>query len=389
MRVARLLIAACACLAAAGAAMTASAEDGVSADKIVLGQVAVLEGPAAALGLGMQKGLMAAFAEANRAGGVNGRKIELISVNDGYEPDQSITATRKLINDDKIFALIGSVGTPTSVAIEPIAAEAGVPLIGAFTGAEVLRNPYKRNVINVRASYFEETETMVAHLTKDMGAKRIAIFYQDDAFGQAGLAGVTRALDKRGMGLVAEGTYERNTTAVKGALLSILKGSPDAVIMIGAYAPCAEFIRLARATKLEAEFVNISFVGSEALVNALGALGEGVAVTQVVPFPEDTSVPLVAEYQKALKALDANAQPSFVSLEGYAAGRLFVTLLAQIPGEVTRNALIDTATKSHGIDLGGFKLTYGPNNNRGSDMVYLTVIRADGRLRPVETLAGF
>ncbi len=388
MRLKRLVIAFVACVAAAATAMTAAAEDGVGADKIVLGQVAALEGPAAALGLGMRQGLAAAFGEANRAGGVKGRRIELVSVNDGYEPDQSIVAARKLIAQDKVFALIGSVGTPTSAAVEPIAADAGVPLIGAFTGAEFLRAPYKPNVINVRASYFQETETMVEHLTKDLGAKRIAIFYQDDAFGQAGLAGVKRALDKRGMALAAEGTYERNTTAVKGALLSIAKGRPDAVIMIGAYAPCAEFIRLARETRLQAAFVNISFVGSEALAQALGPSGAGVIVTQVVPFPEDGTVPLVAQYQRALKSLDANAKPDFVSLEGYVAGRLFVALLDKIPGEVTRGALLEAAARSGGIDLGGFKLTYGPGDNRGSDRVFLTVIRADGSLQPVETLAG-
>jgi branched-chain amino acid transport system substrate-binding protein len=388
MRLGRLGIAIAAGLAAAATAGSVAAEDGVSQDKIVLGQVAALDGPAAALGLGMRQGLAAAFAEANRAGGVKGRTIELVSVDDGYEPDQSIVAARKLIAEDKVFALIGSVGTPTSAAVEPIAAEAGVPLIGAFTGAELLRTPYKPNVINVRASYFQETETMVEHLTKDLGAKRIAIFYQDDSFGQAGLAGVKRALDKRGMALAAEGTYERNTTAVKGALLSIAKGAPDAIIMIGAYAPCAEFIRLAREMKVQAAFVNISFVGSEALAKALGSAGAGVIVTEVVPFPQDGAIPIVAQYQRALKAADANAQPGYVSLEGYIAGRLFLALVEKIPGDVTRASLIDAEAKSGSIDLGGFRLTYGPADNQGSDRVYLTVIRADGSLRPVETLAG-
>jgi branched-chain amino acid transport system substrate-binding protein len=387
MRLGRLVIAFSACLAAAATA--ARAEDGVTADKIVLGQVAALEGPAAALGLGMRQGLTAAFAEANQAGGVNGRKIELLSVNDGYEPDKSIVAAKTLIDQDKVFALIGSVGTPTAAAVEPIAAEAGVPFIGAFSGAEFLREPFKPNVINVRASYFQETETMVEHLTKDLGAKRIAIFYQDDAFGQAGLAGVKRALDKRGMALAAEGTYERNTTAVKGALLSIMKGSPDAVIMIGAYAPCAEFIRLARATNLHAAFINISFVGSDALAQALGPAGTDVIVTQVVPFPEDMAVPLVVQYQNALRSLDAKAQPGFVSLEGYAVGRLFIALLEKVQGDVTRAALLEAEAKSGGIDLGGFKLSYGPGNNRGSDRVFLTVIRSDGSFRSVESLAGY
>lgn len=365
----------------------AAAEDGISPDKIVLGQAAALDGPAAALGQGMRDGMLAAFGEANHAGGVKGRKIELISIDDGYEPNKSIAAAKKLIEQDKVFALVGAVGTPTSAAVQPIAAEAGVPFIGAFTGAEFLRDPFKPGVVNVRASYFQETETMVEHLTKDLGVTRIAIFYQDDAFGQAGLAGVKRALDKRHMQLVAEGTYERNTTAVKGALLAIKKGNPEAVIMIGAYKPSAEFIKLAHRVKLDATFVNISFVGSEALAKELGADGAGVVVTQVVPVPTDTSVGLVGLYQAALKAAKPDAQPGFVSLEGYVVGRLVVAALAKIDGDVTRKALLDAIAKTGTFDLGGVKLVYGPQNNRGSSDVFLTVIQADGSLKAVTKLA--
>jgi len=366
---------------------TAGAEDGVTADKIVLGQAAALDGPAAALGQGMREGLLAAFDEANRAGGVKGHKLELISVDDGYEPTKSVEAAKKLIEQDKVFALIGSVGTPTSVAVQPMASDAGVPFIGAFTGAEFLRTPYKANVVNVRASYFQETETMVEHLTKDLGITKIAIFYQDDAFGQAGLAGVKRALDKRQMSLVAEGTYERNTTAVKGALLTIKKAEPEAVIMIGAYQPCAEFIKLARQVKLDATFVNISFVGSDALAKELGPAGAGVVITQVVPFPEDGSIPVVARYQAALKAMKPDAKPGFVSLEGYMAGRLVIETLGKIDGEVTRKALLEAIAKTGTFDLGGVRLVYGPDNNRGSSQVFLTVIQPDGSFRAVDKLA--
>jgi ABC-type branched-subunit amino acid transport system substrate-binding protein len=365
----------------------AAAENGVTADKIVFGQAAALEGPAAALGQGMRDGLQAAFAEANKAGGIKGHTLELISRDDGYEPNKSIAAAKQLIDQDKVFALVGSVGTPTSVAVQPIAAEAGVPFIGAFTGAEFLRDPYKPNVVNVRASYFQETETMVEHLTKDLGAKRIAIFYQDDAYGQAGLAGVKRALDKRQMQLVSEGTYERNTTAVKGALLSIKKGDPEAVIMIGAYLPSAEFIKLAHQVKLDATFVNISFVGTDALAKEVGPAGAGVVVTEVVPFPGDATVGVVGSYQAALLAAKPDAKPNFVSLEGYIVGRLVVAALKQVPGEITRQALLDTIAKVGTFDLGGMHLVYGPSNNRGSGDVFLTVIQPDGSVKPVERLA--
>ena len=182
----------------------------------------------------MREGINAAFAEANKAGGVKGRKLELISSDDSYEPTKSIAAAKKLIEEDKVFALIGPVGTPTSAAMQPVAAKTRVTFIGPFTGAEFLREAAKTNVVNVRASYFQETEAMVQHLTEDLGVKRIAIFYQDDSFGQAGLAGVRKALQKRQKELVAEGTYECNTVAVKTGLLAVTKGKPEAVIMVGA-----------------------------------------------------------------------------------------------------------------------------------------------------------
>jgi branched-chain amino acid transport system substrate-binding protein len=368
------------------AASPAGADPGVSADKIVFGQAAPLEGPAAALGQDMRTGILAAFEEANKAGGVNGRKLELISKDDGYEPNKSIEMTKKLLEEDKVFALIGPVGTPTSSATQPIAAEAGVPFVAPFTGAEFLRNPFKPNVVNVRASYFQETEAMVERLTKDRNATRIAILYQDDGFGRAGLAGVQKALDKRNMKLVSEGTFERNTVAVKAALLEIRKGNPEAVIMVGPYKPCAEFIKLARQVKLDAQFINISFVGSNALAKELGASGSGVVVTQVVPFPEDAAIPVVAAYQAALKASDPNAKPGFVTLEGYIAGKLAIAALQKVSGEPTRKAFLDAAL-GNGFDLGGVKLVYGKDDNQGSDEVFLTVIQADGTFKAVTSLS--
>lgn len=361
-----------------------AADPGIGAGAIRFGQAAVFEGPAAALGLGMREGILAAFAEANRAGGVKGRRLELVTRDDGYEPTRSVTATRALIEEDRVFALIGPVGTPTSAAAQPIAAETGVPFLGPFTGAEFLRDPKLANVVNLRASYFQETETMVARLTEDLGAKRIAIFYQDDAFGRAGLAGTQRALAKRGMELAAEGTYERNTVAVRSAVLAIQRGRPDAVIMVGAYRPCAEFIKVARQVRLNPTFVNISFVGSDPLAAELGDRGAGVVVTQVVPYPRDPAVPVVAKYQAALAAHDANAKPGFISLEGYLVGRMALAALGQLETP-TRQGLL-AALKDGRFDLDGFPLVFGPGKNQGSDAVFLTVIQADGSFRPVERL---
>jgi len=364
----------------------AFAEDGVSADKIVFGQAAALDGAASALGLGMKMGLEAAFAEINKAGGVKGRKLELKSVDDGYEPTKSIEAVKKLLEEDKVFAIAGAVGTPTAAATQPIATAAGAPFIGAFTGAEFLREPYKPLVLNIRASYFQETEAMVEHLTKDLGASKIAIMYQDDAFGQAGLAGVKKALDKRQMQLAGEGTFERNTVAVKTALLAIKKAEPHAVIMISPYKPAAEFIKLAKQIKLDVTFVNISFVGSDALAKELGPVGAGVVITQVVPFPKDAAIPVVGRYQASLKASAPDAQPGFVSLEGYLVGRAIISALEKVSGDLTRQALIEAVQKAGTLDLDGFKLVYSLSNNRGSDQVFLTVIQADGSFKAVDRL---
>jgi ABC-type branched-subunit amino acid transport system substrate-binding protein len=361
------------------------AETGVSTDKVVFGQAAALEGPAGALGTGMRDGLLAAFAEANAAGGVKDRKLELVSVDDGYEPRRAIESTKALIKQG-VFALIGPVGTPTSMAAFPIVKEAKLPFIGAFTGTEALRNPYQPLAVNVRASYFQETEVMVERLVKDRGATRFAILYQDDAFGLAGLTGTRRAMDKRNMKLIAEGAFERNTVAVRTALLEIRKAKPQAVIMIGPYKPCAEFIRVARSIKFDPAFINISFVGSDALAKELGPAGAGVLVTQVVPFPRDTSIPVVAAFHKALKAAKPDAVPGFVSLEGYIVGRTVIAGMQRVEGDLTRNSLMKKLTDGT-YDFGGFKLIYGPNNNRGSSAVYLTAIGPDGAFTPVTTIS--
>ncbi len=365
----------------------ARTEEGVFDDKLMFGQSAAFEGPAAALGVGMREGILAAFNEVNKNGGVNGRKLLLKSYNDGYEPEKAIANTTRLIKDDKVFALIGEVGTPTSKAVQPIATNANVPFIGPFTGAAFLRDPALANVVNVRASYDQETEAWIDHLTKDLGITRIAILYQDDSFGRAGLSGVLKAMKKHGLKLVAEGTYKRNTTAVKRALLAIRRGRPQAVVMVGAYKPCAEFIKLARKIKLDPVFVNISFVGSTALARELGEQGVGVVVTQVVPLPEDRTIPIVAKYQKALKAVHHEARAGFVSLEGYIVGRLVIGALEKLGKQVTRKDLLSTIKAVGRFDLDGVVLSYGANDNQGMDKVFLTVIQPDGTFKTVERLS--
>lgn len=362
------------------------AENGVSPDTITFGQAAVLQGAASALGQGMKAGLEAAFDEVNRKGGVHGRKINLVSVDDGYEPSKAIVATRKLIEEDKVFALIGAVGTPTSTATQPIAHAAKVPFIGAFTGAGFLRNPKLDNVINIRASYDAETEAWVKHLKEDLGISKIAIFYQDDAYGRAGLSGFKKAMDKRGMQIVAEGTYERNTTAIKTALLALRKAAPEAVVMVGAYKPSAEFIKLSRKIEFNPVFVNISFVGASALAKELGPDGNGVIVSQVVPFPWDSSLKVIADYHAAIKAKDAKAEPEFVSLEGYLVGRLAIAALDKAGPDPTRAGLLRVIKDTGKFNIGGLEMTFGPEDNEGLDKVFMTVIQSDGTFKAVEKL---
>jgi branched-chain amino acid transport system substrate-binding protein len=361
-------------------------EIGVTADRILFGQTAALSGPSSALGLKMRQGILAAFAEVNGKGGVHGRKLELISRDDGYDPDRSVLQTVKLIDENQVFALIGAVGTPTSLVTVPIAKEKNVPFIGPFTGASFLREPGLRNVVNIRASYGAEAEAWVKHLTEDRHIKRIAIFYQDDSYGRDGLAGLKLALQKRGMELVAEGTYERNTKAVGSALRTLKRAEPEAVVMVGTYAPCAEFIKLARQGGFNPVFVNISFVGANALAEELGSKGEGVIVSQVVPFPWDASIRVVADYQAAVKALDPELEPDFVSLEGYLSGRLAAAALEMAGPNPTRAGMLQVIDGVGRFDISGDVLTVGPKMRDTEARVFLTLIRPDGTFKPVDRL---
>jgi branched-chain amino acid transport system substrate-binding protein len=375
-------------LAAAGLARAEAGEVGVSTDTILFGQAAALEGPSAALGQGMRHGILAAFEEVNAKGGVHGRRLKLVSRDDGYDPDRSAVQTIKLLDEDKVFALIGAVGTPTTIATVPIASSRNVPFIGPFSGAEFLRKPELHNVVNIRASYSAEAEAWIKHLTEDLHFNNIAIFYQDDSFGRDGLAGVKAALAKRGLELSAEGTFERNTRAVGAALRAIKRADPEAVVMVGTYGPCAEFIKLAHTRGFNPTFVAISFVGANALAKELGAEGNGVIVSQVVPFPWDRSLQLVADYRAAEQALDLRLTPDFVSLEGYLSGRLAAAVL-QLAGEnPTRADLLRLIGEVGRFDIGGDVITFGAKARELPPRVFLTVIQADGTFKAIEKLGA-
>lgn len=356
---------------AAGAAFAQGQETG--GETVLFGQSAPLSGPARQLGSDVRSGILAAFAEANRKGGVHGRKLELLSLDDAYEPASTVANTESLIEQHNVFALIGSVGTPTAVVAVPVAAEAGVPFIAPVTGAEFLRDDHWTNVINLRASYFQETREIVTRLVEDLGIERIAVLYQDDSYGRAGLNGVQAALKERGLEQVAVGVYTRNTTAVKTALLELRAGAPEAVVLIGAYSPVATAIQWARYIGMDAVFATVSFSGTNALAEAMGTRGQGVYVTQVVPFPSATS-PIARAYLAALQANSRRLSPSFVSFEGYLAGRLAIAGLERIGPNLDRPEFLRQVLQGPPINLDGFRLSYGGDDNQGSDQVFLTVI---------------
>ncbi len=369
----------------ATAAPAGQTDQGVFEDRVLFGQSAAFTGPAQGLGQDMRLGIQAAFHEANETGGVHGRRLELQTLDDGYESDAAFSNTQQLLYEQKVFALIGAVGTPTSRSAFLSANSAGAPFLAPFTGAEFLREPELDNILNLRASYYQETEEMVERLTEDLGFTRIAVFYQNDSFGQAGLAGTIQALQRRGLEPVGSGYYERNTDATTAAVFHIVDADPEAVIMVGAYAPVAKTI-LALRDEIAPVFMAISFVGSRALAGELGPDGAGIYVTQVVPSPDDASNAVVAEYQAALAAYDPEATRSFVSLEGYLAGRLAIAGLDGCGHALTRDCFLNAIRSNETVDIDGFPLQYGPEDNQGSDAVFVTVLGEDGRFRQVDSL---
>jgi branched-chain amino acid transport system substrate-binding protein len=356
------------------AAATTTLAQGVSDTQVVLGQSVALSGPSEQLGKDMQLGATLYFDRVNAAGGIHGRKVVLKTLDDGYEPARAAENTRKLINDEKVFALFGYVGTPTSAAAIPIFTEAKVPYVGAFTGAELLRSPFNRYIFNVRASYYDETEAIVQHLTA-MSVDKIAVFYQNDAYGQAGLAGVKRALEKRKLQVAAEATVERNTVEVKKAVEVMSKARPQAVVMIGSYKACAQFIKDMKKAGSNPTFWNVSFVGSKALAKELDREGRGVQISQVVPFPWDNTVPVVKEYRRALD--EAKGEPGFGTLEGYIAAKVMAEGLRRAGRNLTRDSFIKAMESMGEYDAGGFKVSYSPENHNGSKFVDLTIISRD------------
>jgi ABC-type branched-subunit amino acid transport system substrate-binding protein len=371
------------CIACSMAPETESVQggrNGISDDEIVIGSSLALGGHAGYLGTQMIQGALSYLSDINQQGGVHGRHIRLVAMDDGYNPAQCLYNTQQLILEEKVFALFCYVGTPTTVRIIPLINEAGIPLVGMFTGAQRLRQPPNPFLINIRASYYQETQAAVDLIVKQKGLTRVAVFYQYDEYGLDGLRGTEIALKQYDLVPVAKGSYIRGTLDVEAGLAQIIQSDAQAVVMIGTYDSCARFIQLARRQHFTPLFHNVSFVGSKELARRLGPDGEGVIVTQVVPppsiDPSKEDLPGVQEYIRLLNRYYPDTRPSFVGLEGYINAKILVEGLERAGRNLTRPSFIQAIKSVNDFDLGiKNRLSFGPKDNQGLDQVYFTVIR--------------
>ncbi|OMG53765.1 ABC transporter permease [Azonexus hydrophilus] len=372
-------------LAAAGAIALSTAcwaEPGVTDTTITLGMSAPFSGPNGAYGEDMRQTIQSYFEQINKGGGINGRKLQLVALDDGYETERAVANTRSLINDKNAFALLSFYGSsPTTEAMNSVFGPAKVPLVGTISGAATLRQPIQANansryMFHVRASYADETEAIVNQMVS-IGLRSIAVFYQNDGFGKAGLDGVTAALKKHNLTPSAVGTIERNSLDVNAAVQSIAKSNPQAVVMVTLYKPTAAFVRAMKRAGQNPMFMTLSPVGTEQLVQELGPEARGIGISQVVPYPWNDIVPVVRDYQKIA------AKPgsySYYGLEAYLTARTMVEGLRRAGRDLTRDKLVTTLETLSNIDLGGYRMNYSPTARYGSRFVELTVIGPGGKV---------
>lgn len=371
-----------ACGALAFSALGCAADPGVTDTSITIGMSAPLSGPNAAYGLDMRQTIQNYFDQLNKNGGVNGRKLELVALDDGYETDRTVANTKTLLKEKNAFALLSYYGSsPTTEAMNTVFGPARVPLVGTISGAATLRepvsaNPNSRYMFNVRASYADETDTIVNQLVS-LGLKSIAVFYQNDGFGKSGLDGITAALKKHNLTPSAVGTVERNSLDVSKALEPIAKANPQAVIMVTLYKPTAAFVKAMKKSGQNPMFMTLSPVGTEQLVQELGPEARGIGISQVVPYPWNDAAPAVREYQKLV------AKPgsySYYGMEAYLMARTMVEGLKRAGKDLSRDKLVTALESINGVDFGGYRVNYSPTGRIGSRFVELTVIGPGGKV---------
>jgi len=358
------------------AARAQSEAPGVTADTIKIGSCLVLDGPASFLGLQMKIGATAYFSMVNSQGGVNGRKLDLVTFDDGYDPEKAPACFERL-KSAGIFAGAFFVGTPTAAKYIPLAEETHLPIVGLFTGAQILYEPHHRYILNVRASYFDETRDMVDGLWDQLGVRKIGVLYQDDAFGKAVLEGVKRGLSRHHAVPAALGTFERNTLNVEQGIKDVRAANPEAVVLVGPYASVGAILKQAHAAGWHPRFLTVSFVGTEGLLRAAPQDCDGLIITQVMPPYDRTDLPTVKLYREALEKYMGNTQPSFGSLEGFVDAMVLVEGLRAAGRDLTREKLITALESIHQKDIGlgsKFQLNFSATNHKGLDTVYTTVI---------------
>jgi ABC-type branched-subunit amino acid transport system substrate-binding protein len=368
--------------AMAFSALSWAAEPGITDTTITLGMSAPFSGPNGAYGLDMRQTIQAYFEQLNKAGGINGRKLELVALDDGYETERTLANTQTLLKEKNAFALLAYYGsTPTTEAMNKVFGPAKVPLVGTISGASSLRDPLSANpnarfMFNVRASYADETEAIVNQLVS-LGLKSIAVFYQNDGFGKSGLDGVSAALKKHNLTPSAVSTIERNSVDISKSIEPIVKANPQAVIMVTLYKPTAAFVKAMKKAGQNPMFMTLSPVGTEQLVQELGAEARGIGISQVVPYPWNDVVPVVREYQKLTPKPGSY---SYYGMEGYLMARTMVEGLRRAGKDLTRDKLVSALEGMSNVDFGGYRVNYTGTAHLGSRFVELTVVGPGGKV---------
>ena len=364
-----------AALAATGAAQ-AQPTPGVSATSIVFGQSAPLSGANAELGNDIRNGALAYFRKVNEAGGVHGRRLELVTLDDANQVPRSEANTKELVEQRQVFALFGYPSATLSRPALPTVEKYGVPFLAPFTGADPMR-VFNRHVYNMRASYADELEKIVEHFVP-LGVKRFSVVYYDDIVGRENYAAVERALKKRALEPVSIAAFkDRAKPDIQAGVAAIAKASPDVVILTTLYKASSDFVKLARNSGVAAQMVSNSFPGASPLAKELGKDGAGVIVATVVPPPTKRSLPIVHEYQAAIEKLTGRKEFSFTSLESYIGAKVAVQALRRAGPQPTRAGFMRELDALKDFDAGGYGLSFSPTNHNGSSFVELTVIGKD------------
>ncbi|MCW5651047.1 MAG: ABC transporter substrate-binding protein [Ramlibacter sp.] len=379
MRFVSLIKIAAALCSALGLPCSVQAGQGVESDSVTFVQVADISGSRSALTLELNAGTLAYFEQVNRQGGVFGRQLKLVTVDDGYAVPRTVQVTREWIERDAAFAFVSSIGTANAEAVLPLVNAARVPLVAPLSGAVALREPFSRQVFHIRASYAQEVERMVEHVLT-LGIQRVAVFYDDDAFGQDVRRAVDQALARRQLQAVAAGKVERGSSDVRQALRDIADARPQVVICGSFGKSLVSFIKGMKALSVQPQYYALSFFTAGASIRQLGPDARGIGVTQVMPRPGAASPPLVGEFRAAMAAHAPGARLSYISLEGYLTGKVLAEALRRSGRALTRERFVEALEAFHNVDLGGLYLSYSPTDHSGLKRVEITVVDAGGQI---------